>query len=390
MASKFYEYVQELGTKYDGRYWPLDCPDNTPPATFNSVINTAESIPLYSSGTEGGGLSLIEGSTNKSLGILSSTRFDSPRTTNNSSISWYYQMNFYLDPSDSDSDDFYFVSSDDFTIGLINRNLVAGAGSLSNKLHTNMDLLKNNIEKGVTHTIGLRFEPLDTTFSTGAGYFFVYFDGKFIGEITGSSSNSSFYILRSEEINNYKSSSNSTGIPTRFVSDLIWLHSSENASTRALLLPTDYEIAKMHNLATKGIGTATISGAVSESSAATDFNIIFNNYATGEFIRSIITNDGTFSELLPDYNYAVTCYPVVGDAWSADTSVILDTKMLPSNPDVIRFYFKVVTAGITGTTEPTWNTSAIGAQTVDGTVTWELVEALTQPITHAPVRGVTS
>lgn len=54
--------------------------------------------------------------------------------------------------------------------------------------------------------------------------------------------------------------------------------------------------------------------------------------------------------------------------WAASTAVVLNQLIQAVTPN--GHMYKVVVAGTTGTTEPTWSTTSAG-QVVDGTVTWE-------------------
>lgn len=64
--------------------------------------------------------------------------------------------------------------------------------------------------------------------------------------------------------------------------------------------------------------------------------------------------------------------------WAASTAYTLGQLREPTTPN--NFKYKVVTAGTSAASEPTWPTS-IGSQVTDGTVVWECLSA-THPITE--------
>jgi len=136
-----------------------------------------------------------------------------------------------------------------------------------------------------------------------------------------------------------------------------------------------YEAAKKH-----------VVGSIVESLVATDFKI--NAIDTdGDLVGSAMVNGASFD--LDVYTYKpvfLTVYPDQGDAWQPSKAYELNQKVFPANPIATPYYYKRLSAGTSGATEPTWPTTP-GGRCNDGAVTdaWELVERLSQPITHGPL-----
>lgn len=103
--------------------------------------------------------------------------------------------------------------------------------------------------------------------------------------------------------------------------------------------------------------------------------------------------------------HQVTCDADLGDSrckvrldppeWSADTNYEVREDGDAGSGNVVRpstengRHFKCVTAGTSGSSEPSWNTS-IGATTTDGGVEWEAIRALSQTDTVASVTDGTT
>jgi hypothetical protein len=82
----------------------------------------------------------------------------------------------------------------------------------------------------------------------------------------------------------------------------------------------------------------------------------------------------------------VTIAPDYGDGWEPSTAYAVGDKVVASDTINNPYYYKRLTAGTSGTIEPTWPTTA-GGRCDDGATTdaWELVERFPQPITHGPL-----
>ena len=150
---------------------------------------------------------------------------------------------------------------------------------------------------------------------------------------------------------------------------------------------TDFEVSKLGYLFEFAASPVTVSGTIIEGYAATDYRVRMHNSNDGALINEQVTSTGAFSALVPDLEYYVIVSAEQGEVWFPGLNAELGTKVYPTQPSLTRFYFECTTAGITGTTEPAWNTSEYGT-TVDGTAVWTVVETLIQPICHAPVRGI--
>ena len=66
-------------------------------------------------------------------------------------------------------------------------------------------------------------------------------------------------------------------------------------------------------------------------------------------------------------DYTPTSDPFTHDSWAASTAYSLDDYIVPTSPN--GYYYRCVTAGTSGASEPTWPTT-IGQTVNDGSITW--------------------
>ncbi|MDO8940913.1 MAG: LamG-like jellyroll fold domain-containing protein [Methylicorpusculum sp.] len=135
---------------------------------------------------------------------------------------------------------------------------------------------------------------------------------------------------------------------------------------------------------------ASFAGHIDESLAATEFVATLIDAATNLIHDQVTVN----TEISPDFTlnyfgedrYYVTVVPTNAKKWAPSTIYALNAQVIPDNPIATPYYYKRLSAGTSGTTEPTWPTTP-GGRCNDGAVTdaWELVERLSQPITHGPL-----
>lgn len=131
--------------------------------------------------------------------------------------------------------------------------------------------------------------------------------------------------------------------------------------------------------------TAEITGTLSESLAATHFRAIAHQTSDGALVGDSVISTPAFTlpinTLEPVY---VTLHPDQGTSWQASTTYALGDHCFPSDPITTPYYYVCTVVGTSGATEPTWPTIS-GDTVTDGTVTWQCVERLVQPITHGPL-----
>ena len=70
--------------------------------------------------------------------------------------------------------------------------------------------------------------------------------------------------------------------------------------------------------------------------------------------------------------------------WGKDRPYIIGDLGYSNDPSNVDWVFKCVVAGTSGSVPPIWQTTA-GTQFADGTVTWEAVEPISNPITKSPI-----
>ena len=97
---------------------------------------------------------------------------------------------------------------------------------------------------------------------------------------------------------------------------------------------------------------------------------------------------GTLGETSYDHSYVLDTLTVAWKAITAYTAGPPPDYVIPSPGNRTGLWYKVVTAGTSGTTEPTWPT-VIGNQVTDGTVVWEAIAAGSEtiPFTVGEVAG---
>jgi hypothetical protein len=150
---------------------------------------------------------------------------------------------------------------------------------------------------------------------------------------------------------------------------------------------TESQISELYSVFKYSQLNVSVTGSIIESLIVTDFKVYLHGFSDGELLASTTTSNGLFSFTVPDIPYYCVVLPDYGSRWRQDMVVDLGKIVFPTNPSLTRFYFECTTAGLTGSSEPVWNT-AIGLQTVDNTAEWTIKEGIVQPIAHAPVVGV--
>lgn len=142
---------------------------------------------------------------------------------------------------------------------------------------------------------------------------------------------------------------------------------------------TRYQIAYI-----KG-GRWEVIGSIDENLAETNWICSAYDLATDVLLKSVITSTPNFTIPLasPD-PVKVTVSPTPFGIWSESSSIGLNDRIYPTDPENTPYYYKCTTSGTTASTEPTWPVTTNSTVT-DGSVVWEIVERIIQPITHAPL-----
>ena len=126
----------------------------------------------------------------------------------------------------------------------------------------------------------------------------------------------------------------------------------------------------------------TISGNILETSAIVDWCAIVTDLTTQSQLGNQTISGSSYSvTVASDDAVMVTLSPKIDGIWRASRSIPLDFYVVSTTPDTTPHLWKCTTAGITGSTEPTWNLSGT---TTDGTVTWTYIAPLVDPVTIGP------
>lgn len=106
-------------------------------------------------------------------------------------------------------------------------------------------------------------------------------------------------------------------------------------------------------------------------------------------LRSALNStQGTPGQSAPDPDVVRTA--LTSKTWQPNTSYLAFEVVRPTQDiviDGVPVSFQAVTGGVSGATEPNWPTAALGDQIVDGTVTWEAIDAGQTPFIVGEVNG---
>jgi hypothetical protein len=130
-----------------------------------------------------------------------------------------------------------------------------------------------------------------------------------------------------------------------------------------------------------------VSFTINESLAATQFIATARRARDGVDVGAAVVGNGAQTLSVGTHDpVIVTVSAYQGNLWEPSTVYELDDLVFPTNPANTPYYYKRISAGTSGETEPSWPTTPAG-QCDDGAVSnaWELVERLIQPITHGPL-----
>lgn len=126
---------------------------------------------------------------------------------------------------------------------------------------------------------------------------------------------------------------------------------------------------------------------IAESLVANNFKIYVNLLSNGSLWRSQVAQAGTVKVPAPfGVPVMVTVVPIVGDVWKPATAYSVNDLVFPIDTIGTPYYYKRISAGTSGSTEPVWGTTP-ASQCDDGAITnaWELVEQFAAPVTNAPL-----
>ena len=128
-----------------------------------------------------------------------------------------------------------------------------------------------------------------------------------------------------------------------------------------------------------------IEGTITEALVEGSWVCSAYNAKSNRLIDSKVVTGTTFT--LGATNNEPVIVTVRGDTdsvWGSDKIYSVGDKIFATNPNSVPYYFNCITAGTSGASEPTWQVTT-GAQTNDGSVVWEVVESIIQPITKMPI-----
>ena len=156
-----------------------------------------------------------------------------------------------------------------------------------------------------------------------------------------------------------------------------------------LSLESTYDIEGCASFAVSHPGTAyKVTGNIVESLEVSTWRCAAYDLQTFKLIDYVDVTGSTFTIALDSPEpVMVVVSPVPAIRWEASTNYVIGTEVFPTNTVSTPFYYRCVGAGVSSATEPAWGTVS-GGQTNDGTVVWEMIEGLVQPVAHMPLSPV--
>ena len=130
-----------------------------------------------------------------------------------------------------------------------------------------------------------------------------------------------------------------------------------------------------------------ISGSVNEDLDLNKFEITVQQQDSGYMSSKVIVDtivSGDYEVLAPNQlPLRVTIQPKCS-IWKPGTDYEAGDVIYATNPLDYPYYYRTNADGVTGSTEPTWPTAVLST-VVDNTITWNRLDHLVQPQTHAPL-----
>lgn len=129
-----------------------------------------------------------------------------------------------------------------------------------------------------------------------------------------------------------------------------------------------------------------VNGTIDESLVADTWIATAHEHLSGNFLGSTEFTGAAFSiDVGAVKGCSVTVSAKQGDIWEPSlTSIVIGDKIIPTDPVSTPYYYIATVAGTTAITEPVWPVTPAGTVT-DGSVTWQRVERLIQPVTQSPL-----
>lgn len=137
-------------------------------------------------------------------------------------------------------------------------------------------------------------------------------------------------------------------------------------------------------------GETQYTGRLIESSPETNFIVRANRVSDGHLVGQALTeNDALTYDIWVSTDQAIeiTVRANQGEARGTSTTYVLDDKMFPADTITTPFYYRCVTGGTVGLSEPVWPTE-IDDVVIDGSVTWKCLGGLVRPAIHGPLTSL--
>lgn len=150
--------------------------------------------------------------------------------------------------------------------------------------------------------------------------------------------------------------------------------------TKAARYTADFSVPTVPNPTT----SIALAGNIVESVGVTDWRVTAIRCSDGSTTDSVLTSGSTYSlscGIGGIYPHNIILTPKIDKSWVPLTTVVLGEYWIPTNLTTHPILLKCTTAGVTGSTEPTWSGTSTFS---DGSVVWTYIDTLPNPVSLGP------
>ena len=163
-------------------------------------------------------------------------------------------------------------------------------------------------------------------------------------------------------------------------------HITVDTVGETITIDEEATIADIAVFAKRSSGSFQISDTIVDNIYTDEFFVTVIDIEFNSIVATKLVPAGAFTVAVPSPNpVRVTVSPHLNKgSRKASTSYVVNDLVYSDDPSNFDWVYKCVVAGTSGVPSPSWQTTA-GLQFADGTVTWEAVEPISEPISKEPV-----